>query len=178
MNGVLQRTLDFAGVDGANHPVQIGYRTGGWTIGQGGASAVTLSIAKQNGNEFAISLGGQTVRGTVVRVDDMFHVFTAGTHAVLDYADPMLHAGVAETEGGRLTAPMPGKIVAIHVAQGQTVAMGAPLLVMEAMKMEHTIFAPGPGIVDELLFDIGDQVSDGAQLLTLGPVPGPVTGPV
>jgi 3-methylcrotonyl-CoA carboxylase alpha subunit len=177
MNGTLLRALDFATVDGDNHSVQIAYRAGGWTIkqsGQGGdGAAVTLSIAKQDGNEFAISLGGQTVRGTVVRAGDAFHVFSAGSHAVLDYADPMLHAGVAESEGGRLTAPMPGKIVAILVEKGQLVAKSAPLLVMEAMKMEHTIFAPGPGIVTQLLFDVGDQVSDGAQLLTLDSVPAP-----
>jgi 3-methylcrotonyl-CoA carboxylase alpha subunit len=102
-----------------------------------------------------------------VRVADAFHVFANGVHAVLHYQDPMAHAGAEEAEGGRLTAPMPGKIVAIHVEQGQVVAKGDPLLVMEAMKMEHTISAPGAGIVKELLFGVGDQVGDGAQLLTL-----------
>jgi 3-methylcrotonyl-CoA carboxylase alpha subunit len=57
--------------------------------------------------------------------------------------------------------------VAIHVKQGDTVEKGAPLLVMEAMKMEHTIFAPGAGVIEELLFDVGEQVTDGTQLLTL-----------
>jgi 3-methylcrotonyl-CoA carboxylase alpha subunit len=79
----------------------------------------------------------------------------------------MAHAGEAEAEGGRLTAPMPGKIVAIHVKQGDTVEKGAPLLVMEAMKMEHTISAPSAGVIEELLFEIGEQVTDGTQLLTL-----------
>lgn len=64
---------------------------------------------------------------------------------------------------------MPGKIVAIHVKQGETGAKGAPPLVMEAMKMEHTISAPSAGVIEELLFDVGDQVTDGTQLLTLKP---------
>jgi 3-methylcrotonyl-CoA carboxylase alpha subunit len=81
----------------------------------------------------------------------------------------MAHAGEAEAEGGRLTAPMPGKIVAIHVKQGDTVEKGAPLLVMEAMKMEHTISAPSAGVIEELLFEVGEQVTDGTQLLTLKP---------
>jgi 3-methylcrotonyl-CoA carboxylase alpha subunit len=178
MNGALLRTLDFSGADAGGHvyPVQVAYLPvpGTWTIRQAGATksaadgaAMALSIVRKNEREFVILLAGQIMRGTVVRVGAAFHVFTGGTHAVLDYADPMAHAGVVEAEGGRLTAPMPGKIVAIHVVPGQTVAKGTPLLVMEAMKMEHTISAPGPGIVKELLFEIGDQVSDGAQLLTL-----------
>ena len=87
----------------------------------------------------------------------------------LNYADPMAHAGETEAEGGRLTAPMPGKVVVIHVRKGDSVAVGAPLLVMEAMKMEHTISAPAAGIIEELLYDVGDQATDGALLLTLKP---------
>jgi 3-methylcrotonyl-CoA carboxylase alpha subunit len=64
---------------------------------------------------------------------------------------------------------MPGKIVAFLVQAGQKVEKGAPLLIMEAMKMEHTIAAPADGVVDELLFATGDQVSDGAQLLVFTP---------
>nr|WP_240648296.1 acetyl-CoA carboxylase biotin carboxyl carrier protein subunit [Pararobbsia silviterrae] len=62
---------------------------------------------------------------------------------------------------------MPGKVVAIHVEAGQAVEKGQALLVIEAMKMEHTIVAPADGIVDAMLFRVGDQVSDGAQLLHL-----------
>jgi 3-methylcrotonyl-CoA carboxylase alpha subunit len=83
----------------------------------------------------------------------------------LHYDDPMAHAGMAEAEAGRLTAPMPGKIVAFLVSPRQKVEHGAPLLIMEAMKMEHTIVAPTRGAIDELLFAAGDQVADGAQLL-------------
>jgi 3-methylcrotonyl-CoA carboxylase alpha subunit len=60
---------------------------------------------------------------------------------------------------------MPGRIVAVLVEQGQTVAKGTPLIVMEAMKMEHTIVALADGRVDELLVHVADQVSEGAQLL-------------
>jgi 3-methylcrotonyl-CoA carboxylase alpha subunit len=105
------------------------------------------------------------VRGTVVREGEFFHVFTGGEHTVLHYADPMAHAGETEAEGGRLTAPMPGKIVAVLVGKGDKVEKGKPLLIMEAMKMEHTIAAPADGIVDEVRYAVGDQVAEGAQLL-------------
>ncbi|WP_035848048.1 biotin/lipoyl-containing protein, partial [Cupriavidus neocaledonicus] len=66
---------------------------------------------------------------------------------------------------GKLTAPMPGKVIAVMVEAGSTVARGTPLLVMEAMKMEHTISAPADGVVSEILYGVGEQVAEGAQLL-------------
>jgi 3-methylcrotonyl-CoA carboxylase alpha subunit len=77
----------------------------------------------------------------------------------------MLHAGEHEATGGRLTAPMPGKVVAVIAKDGQTVKKGEPLVIMEAMKMEHTIAAPSDGLVEEILYQVGDQVADGAPLL-------------
>ena len=62
---------------------------------------------------------------------------------------------------------MPGKIISISVKAGDTVEKGQPLLVMEAMKMEHTIAAPADGVVQELLYAPGDQVTEGAELLKL-----------
>jgi 3-methylcrotonyl-CoA carboxylase alpha subunit len=62
---------------------------------------------------------------------------------------------------------MPGKLVAFLAQAGDAVTKGQPLAVMEAMKMEHTITAPRDGVVAELLFAIGDQVGDGAELLRL-----------
>jgi 3-methylcrotonyl-CoA carboxylase alpha subunit len=69
--------------------------------------------------------------------------------------------------GGRLTAPMPGKIVQVAVKPGDVVERGAALMVLEAMKMEHTIAAPAAGVVGELLYAAGDLVEEGAELLLL-----------
>ena len=105
------------------------------------------------------------MHGAVRRDGDNFHVFTGGRHFVLAYNDPMAHAGEAEAAGGRLTAPMPGKVVAVLASKGQQVKKGDPLVIMEAMKMEHTIAAPSDGLVEEILYQVGDQVADGAPLL-------------
>ena len=99
------------------------------------------------------------------RDGDLFHVFSNGEHTTLAYNDPMAHAGEVEAAGGRLTAPMPGKVVAVMVEGGQTVKKGEALVIMEAMKMEHTIAAPSDGLVEEVLYAVGDQVADGAPLL-------------
>ena len=66
-----------------------------------------------------------------------------------------------------MTAPMPGRIVAVLVQPGSVVEKGAPLMLLDAMKMEHTIVAPYAGIVRELYFAPGDQVSEGIELVDL-----------
>jgi 3-methylcrotonyl-CoA carboxylase alpha subunit len=60
---------------------------------------------------------------------------------------------------------MPGKVVAVLAAKGQEVKKGDALVIMEAMKMEHTITAPHDGVVEDVLYAVGDQVADGAPLL-------------
>lgn len=63
---------------------------------------------------------------------------------------------------------MPGKVVALLVAVGDEVRAGQPVVVTEAMKMEHTLNAPRDGRVTELLCREGDQVSEGTELLRIG----------
>ena len=89
--------------------------------------------------------------------------------AQLTQADPLALAGEHAGESGRLTAPMPGKLIGFLAKAGESVRRGQPLAVMEAMKMEHTISAPRDGQVLELLFAAGDQVAEGAELLTMKP---------
>ncbi len=69
---------------------------------------------------------------------------------------------------GSLAAPMPGKIAQVLVQAGARVKKGDALLILEAMKMEHTIAAPTDGVVKEILFAAGEQVLEGAQLVVLG----------
>ena len=95
------------------------------------------------------------------------HLFTPQGATRITVRDPLAHAGEAAQEGGRLTAPMPGKVVSFAVKAGDKVKAGQALAVMEAMKMEHTISAPKDGTVAELLYAPGDQVADGAELLKL-----------
>ena len=95
------------------------------------------------------------------------HVFSAQGATQITVIDALAHAGDAQVEGGRLTAPMPGKVVSFAVKAGDKVKIGQTLAVLEAMKMEHTIAAPADGVVAELLYAPGDQVPEGAELLKL-----------
>jgi 3-methylcrotonyl-CoA carboxylase alpha subunit len=94
-------------------------------------------------------------------------VFAPEGSVVVREVDAIAHAGDAAADGGSLTAPMPGKVVAYLAKAGDKVARGQPLAVMEAMKMEHTIHAPRDGQVAELLYAVGDQVAEGGELLRL-----------
>ena len=87
--------------------------------------------------------------------------------AVLRQIDAIAHAGEGVAEPGRLTAPMPGKVIAFLTQPGAVVSQGQPLAVMEAMKMEHTLHAPRDGVVAELLYAVGDPVAEGSELLRL-----------
>jgi 3-methylcrotonyl-CoA carboxylase alpha subunit len=103
----------------------------------------------------------------VYRKGEVAHIHTAQGATQIIAIDLLLHAGEAPAEGGRLTAPMPGKVVSFAVKAGDVVKRGQALAVMDAMKMEHTIAAPMDGVVTELLYAPGDQVVEGAELLKL-----------
>jgi 3-methylcrotonyl-CoA carboxylase alpha subunit len=165
MNGIYERSLAFSSDAGAQ-TIQLSYRRDALWL-TAGESQVALQDMRVSGAAVQVRMDGLQLLGHVVRQGDSFHVFHAGHHWQIYWRDPIAHAGEGEADEGRLTAPMPGKIIALLVSAGERVARGTPLLIMEAMKMEHTISAPGDGTVSELLYAVGDQVNEGAQLLCL-----------
>jgi acetyl-CoA/propionyl-CoA carboxylase biotin carboxyl carrier protein len=68
-------------------------------------------------------------------------------------------AGAVEAKGGPVTSPMPGTVLSVAVAKGDSVAVGSPLVVVEAMKMEHTVTAPVDGTVTEIRVTTGQAVA-------------------
>ena len=91
-------------------------------------------------------------------------LFADGRAHDFTVADPLARAAVAAAPGGALRAPMPGFVKLVRVAAGESVGKGQPLLVLEAMKMEHTILAPADGVIAEIVTQ-GAQVSDGTVLV-------------
>ena len=171
LNQVYERGLDFAAEAGV-FVVRVRYAHDGLQLVIGDV-ALPLSWTR-TGDEYTLrdwgrtgasATGGHVLRGAVIFEGETLQVFTDGGQTTLTLPDVLAHAGEDGDEGARLVAPMPGKIVALLAQTGQTVPKGTPLLVMEAMKMEHTIVAPAAGKVEEFLFDAGDQVAEGAQLL-------------
>jgi 3-methylcrotonyl-CoA carboxylase alpha subunit len=126
---------------------------------------------REDGEALHISFAGQHARVQVFHEaqghEDVAHVFAPHGATRITVVDALAHAGEVQEAGGRLTAPMPGKVVSFAVKAGDKVKAGQPLAVMEAMKMEHTIAAPADGEVLELLYAPGDQVAEGEELLKL-----------
>ena len=117
---------------------------------------------------YDVQLGSQRHTLAVYAQGERYAVFSNTGMALLTEIDPLAHAADAAGSGGRLTAPMPGKVVSFLARAGDVVKRGQPLAVMEAMKMEHTISAPHDGVVQELMYGVGDQVAEGGELLRLG----------
>jgi 3-methylcrotonyl-CoA carboxylase alpha subunit len=110
-------------------------------------------------------LDGVKIRARAVSQGPQLTVFRAGASHTLSLIDPLMPRGPEEDAGGRLTAPMPGRIVQVMVRQGDEVKRGAPLVVLEAMKMEYTIAAPADGRIAEVRYSAGDVVEEGAELI-------------
>ena len=117
-----------------------------------------------------LRLGEQRWTLAVYADGERVTVFAPHGSLALQEIDPLAHAGEGAV-AGRLTAPMPGKVVAFLAQVGDQVKAGQALAVMEAMKMEHTIAAPRDGVVAELLYGVGDQVAEGGELLRLQAAP-------
>jgi 3-methylcrotonyl-CoA carboxylase alpha subunit len=97
------------------------------------------------------------------------HLFREGHHHLLEWIDPYLPVSTALEHHGGLVAPMPGRVIAVLVENGARVAAGTALVVMEAMKMEHTVTAPSAGVITDIHCAAGEQVREGDELLKLSP---------
>ena len=120
------------------------------------------------GGAHEVTLGARRVVLSVYAVGEKVAVFAPEGSALLTEVDVIAHAGDQAVDPGSLLAPMPGKVLAFLAAAGQAVRRGDPVAVIEAMKMEHTLHAPRDGVVEELLYGVGDQVAEGSALLRLG----------
>jgi 3-methylcrotonyl-CoA carboxylase alpha subunit len=152
-------------VDGVAHRTRV--RTAGddaaLTIGE---RELRASVASE-GDELRLRLDESIFTATIVTRNEERYVFCGGEMTRLRLVDPLAHFGEEEPRGGHLMAPMSGTVVAVLVKPGDAVARGAPLMILEAMKMEHTIASPAAGTVSAVNFREGDQVSEGADLIAV-----------
>ena len=164
MNVDNHHLLEFCDGD-ENISVIAHYRPEGYLLELPGGGLMARGSLDDTGDVLA-DLNGSRCTATVVRHGDDLVIVIQGRSHRLTLHDPLAHVGEQEVAGGRLTAPMPGKILAVLVEPGARVARGTPLVIMEAMKMEHTITAPRDGVVAGIHFDAGDVVNEGAELLS------------
>jgi len=157
---------DFVFLDGEReHEVRVRFVAEGLKLAIEGRE-YALEGEQDPGGALLLRLDGHRFNAMAVREAQGWHVFCQGNSrrlALRQYA----HEDDSEAVPGLLTAPMPGRIIKVMAQAGRKVAKGDPLLILEAMKMEHTITAPADGVVKELHYAAGEQVLEGAELIRL-----------
>ncbi len=169
MYGAALRRFDIE-VRGEHHHVALERTHGGaeWIVV--GGARWPFTCVQLDADRHEIAVDGQRWVVAVYASGEQVSVFAPEGSGTAHEVDLIAHAGDGAAEGGRLTAPMPGKVIAFLAKAGDVVTLGQPLAVMEAMKMEHTISAPRDGTIEALLYAPGDQVDEGGELLSLAPL--------
>ncbi len=163
MNSAASRTLIFRFGE-VEKTLAVTHLGNGFAITLDGvASAVAGSLNPRG--LLRAEFDGLRTTATAVVAGERRHLFGNGRAWQFAAVDPLHHSGEGGGAEGGLLAPMPGKVIALIAAEGAVVEKGAPLLILEAMKMEHTITAPAAGTVKGFRFAVGDQVGDGAELV-------------
>ena len=162
-NGAARREI-LLRADCCEKRVAASYQAGGFRLELEGHVALAAGALQADGTLRA-DLDGRRLTVTVVAAGEKRHVFFDGMSVIFAAIDPLFHAGEGGGAEGGLTAPMPGKVIALLTEPGAKVDKGTPLIVLEAMKMEHTLVAPAAGTVKAFCYAVGEQVADGAELL-------------
>jgi len=165
LNGDTYQDLVF--LDGElSHAVRAHYRGDGFRLDLADGSRDATAVRESDG-ALSLSLDGVVSRVRVVRRGGEFTLFADGVSHRLIHRDPLAPQAAEELAGGRLTAPMPGRIIQVLAKAQAMVRRGETLLVLEAMKMEHSVTAPADGVVERVNYAVGDLVEEGAELLVL-----------
>ncbi|MGE0484460.1 MAG: acetyl-CoA carboxylase biotin carboxylase subunit [Gammaproteobacteria bacterium] len=136
----------------------------GWIVDCGDGTRAAR-VTRRADCRLAVAIDERHVGGDVVVDGDRLVVYVDGAAWPLTLVDTLETSGEGEEGAAGLLAPMPGKVISLIASAGSTVKKGDKLLVLEAMKMEHTICAPADGTVKAFFFAAGEQVTEGAELV-------------
>jgi geranyl-CoA carboxylase alpha subunit len=135
----------------------------------------SVRVLSRSGPDITMDIAGHVVRVVAMEAQpDVWWARFAGETFCLTRRSPLPLPGVSQASNDSLAAPMPGQVISVLVAEGQTVAAGDPLMILEAMKMEHTIRAPHSGVVSAIHYRPGDQVRAAAVVLDVRAAPPPL----
>lgn len=138
-----------------------------------GNSGKVVFTGSKTDEHLRLSLNGQMTKASYCQFGDRLSIFSPTGKLVVQLLQPQIDNfnQTRQHDAGDIVAPMNGSLIACLVESGQNVDEGEALLVVEAMKMEHTIYASTAGIVGEIYYRVGDLVAADAQLLHLNPLP-------
>jgi len=166
MNALHQQTIKLK-QDQTWHELTLQFQDGGYQALLPEARIMTVSAVARDGNALSATLDDHRIRATVLSTPRGVSVILDGETWRLEFEDPFVSGADHHENPGHLTAPMPGVVVAVLVEPDQQVVKDQPLMVLEAMKMEHTIRSPHAGRVKALNYAVGQKVTDGAELLEI-----------
>ena len=146
--------------------VTVRYETDGFTLSLP-SGAVPVRGRLTDDGRLTATVSDRQLHADVVRDGDHLDIFYAGTHLRMGCQDRDQPGAREDSVSGRLVAPMPGRVISVLVDRDTDVEKGQALMVIEAMKMEHTINAPADGVVTALSFAEGDLVDEGVELLVI-----------
>ena len=126
-----------------------------------------ITLLARDGAQWRVEIDGSLAKARVQRVAGVVKASIHGVSFTATIDDPLNRVAGAEAGAGALVSPMPGLVSAVLARAGERVEAGATLVVMEAMKMEHSLRAPFDGVVAELLTHVGAQVESGVVLLRM-----------
>ncbi len=164
LSGKQQQTLNFY-YQNESYPIIVEHSDDRYLLTFPDQHQCQIKLLKQQQHHYQIQLNDRQCSVDIISIDNAIHIFSTGEQNIIHRYSRQKHYAQTETSGGHLNAPMPGTVVAIMTEKGKSVAAGDSLMVIEAMKMEHTIHAPAKGIIKALHYAIGDQVNEGAELM-------------
>jgi 3-methylcrotonyl-CoA carboxylase alpha subunit len=156
--------------------VVVEYRPEGLWLGIGEHSG-SASLVAEGEDMFHLQYGAEGVRLQIEEEAGQLRIVIGDDEFRLRRRDPLRLGGDAYVAEASLMAPMPGRVIAQLVEAGSTVVKGAPLLILEAMKMEHTICAPANGTLRGFRAAVGEQVREGVELIDFEVTPGQSSPP-
>jgi 3-methylcrotonyl-CoA carboxylase alpha subunit len=167
--GQRQRVFSFRKGPGDEHKVTLRHGGHGPSTLTVGAHDFAFAIAPIDDLSFDLTLNGTKSRVTAVIESRELYLRTRNGRVDLHWTDPF--GGESEEHVGedKIVAPLPGTVVALLAEEGATLEKGAPILVLEVMKMEQTLRAPHPGVLKKLKCKVGDIVGEGVELAEVEP---------
>ena len=144
--------------------VPVRYLQGGYELTVEG-QPLKVSGELEDEDRIIANLDGVRIVATVLLDSASVTVIDGGHVHALDVYNVLAAAEVDDTADGGVVAPLPGKVIAVMTEAGAPVSKGDALMIVEAMKMEHTITAPSDGLVSEIFFSEGDAVDEGTVLV-------------